>query len=171
MSHGFMDMTSKWKVQSLQWVDETSPSQKAWWVCSNVKAMLTVIFNAKGIMHHEYLPTYRQDSQLGIMKCLRDKIRRKQPELWRSGEWFFSPQRAGSFIPQNSWVFGQKQDHCASLPILLTWFGPCDFFLLPKLKNPLKGKRFATIPEKEKSLTKEFMSIPGVFEKMETPLG
>ncbi|XP_064469819.1 protein GVQW3-like [Ornithodoros turicata] len=111
------------KVQSSQWVGETSPRpKKARQVRSNVKVMLTVFFDAKGIVHHEYLPqgsTVNQTYYIEILKRRRDAIRRKRPEMWRSGDWFFY-QRSSPFSPQNSGVLGQTFDHCSSPPPLLT---------------------------------------------------
>ena len=36
---------------------------------------------------------------------------------------------------------------------------PCDFFLFPMLKRPLKGRRFETIPEIKANATKELKGI------------
>lgn len=41
----------------------------------------------------------------------------------------------------------------ASLP-------PCDFFLLPKLKTPMKGQRFTTIEEIKTAFLKELKATP-----------
>ena len=37
---------------------------------------------------------------------------------------------------------------------------PCDFWLFPKLKSPLKGKRFQTVDEIQKNTTGQLMVIP-----------
>ena len=37
---------------------------------------------------------------------------------------------------------------------------PADFFLFPKLKSALKGRRFETFDEIQKSSTKELFAIP-----------
>ena len=37
---------------------------------------------------------------------------------------------------------------------------PCDFFLFPKLKMPMKGKRFDTIDELKKKSVEELKAIP-----------
>ena len=43
---------------------------------------------------------------------------------------------------------------------------PADFFLFPKLKTPMKGKRFATIGDiKEKSKQKLLAITKGAFQK------
>ena len=37
---------------------------------------------------------------------------------------------------------------------------PCDFWLFPKLKSPLKGKRFQTIIEIQENMMGPLMAIP-----------
>ena len=54
-------------------------------------------FDASGVVHHEYLPegsTVNQTYYIEVLKRLRDAIRRKRPELWRSGDWFFHHDNA-----------------------------------------------------------------------------
>jgi len=38
--------------------------------------------------------------------------------------------------------------------------GPCDFFLLPRLKNHLKGRHFDTLDNIQNSVTDELKGIP-----------
>ena len=50
-----------------------------------------------------------------------------------------------------AWVFGKKQNRNRASTTILTGLGPSWLFFFPKLKTPMKGKRFATIEEiKEK---------------------
>ena len=54
-------------------------------------------FDASGVVHHEYPPkgsTVNQTYYTEVLKRLRDAIRRKRPELWRSGDWFFHHDNA-----------------------------------------------------------------------------
>jgi len=45
------------KAQSSQWKQSSSPRpKKAWQVCSNVKVLLTVFLDSRGVVHHEYAP-------------------------------------------------------------------------------------------------------------------
>ena len=37
---------------------------------------------------------------------------------------------------------------------------PCDFWLFPELKSPLKGKRFQTIDEIQENRTEQLMTVP-----------
>ena len=53
--------------------------------------------DASGVVHHEYLPegiTVNQTYYIEVLKRLRDAIRRKRPELWRSDDWFFHHDNA-----------------------------------------------------------------------------
>jgi len=60
------------KVQSSQWVEKSSPRpKKARQSCSNVKVMLIVFFDWKGIVHHEFVPrgeTVNKEFYLKVMK-------------------------------------------------------------------------------------------------------
>jgi hypothetical protein len=49
-------------------------------------------------------------------------------------------------------------DH--SIAALLSRFGSCGFFLFPKLKSSLKGRRFQTVEETEKNSTRDLRPIP-----------
>jgi len=52
--------------------------------------MLICFFDIKGLVRFEFVPqgqTVNQRFYLEVFKRLRDAVRRKRPELWRSGEW------------------------------------------------------------------------------------
>ena len=54
-------------------------------------------FDASGVVHHEYLPegsTVNQTYNIEVLKRLRNAIRRKTPNLWRSCDWFFHHDNA-----------------------------------------------------------------------------
>ena len=124
--------------------------------------MLTVFFYASGVVHHEYFPegsTVNQTYYFEVLKRLRDAIRRKRPELWRSGDWFFHHDNAPAlrtheFLAKHS-IGITVLPHPPYSPDL----AQCDFFLLPILKRPLKGRRFETIPEIKANATKELKGI------------
>ena len=90
------------KVQSSQWTSKTSPRpKKACQVRSKIKVLLTVFFDASGVVHHEHLPegsTVNQTYYIEVLKRLRDAIRRKRPELWSSGDWFFHHDNAPAHL-------------------------------------------------------------------------
>ncbi|XKL68112.1 hypothetical protein PGB90_003603 [Kerria lacca] len=78
------------KNQSSTWKHLDSPrAKKAQQSRSNVKAMLTVFFDCEGVVHQEYAPqrrTVNKKYYLGILKRLRDAVKRKKTkflEEWR----------------------------------------------------------------------------------------
>ena len=168
------------KVQSSQWTSKTSPRpNKVRQVRSKIKVLLPVFFYASGVVHHEYLPegfTVNQTYYIEVLKRLRDAIQRKRPELWRSGDWFFHHDNAPAHSALRIYEFLAKHSitvlpHPPYSPDL----APCDFFLFPMPKRPLKGRRFETIPEIKANATNELKgikrSVPRLLPQVETPLG
>ncbi|UYV62166.1 hypothetical protein LAZ67_1008078 [Cordylochernes scorpioides] len=93
------------KAQSSQWKLPHEPRpKKARQVRSNVKVLLTVFFDCRGVVHHEFLPQGRTPP--------------------------YSPDLA-----------------------------PCDFLLFPKLKRPMKGRRYATLDEIKTASKEELKKI------------
>ena len=125
----------------------------------NVKVLLTVVFDCNGVVHHELLPqdrTVNKEFYLEIMRRLREAIRQKRTELWKTQSWILHHDNAPAhtlllvreFLPKNKTVIMPQ-------PLYSPDLAPAEFFLLPKLKTPMKGKRFATIEKiKEKSIPK-----------------
>jgi transposase len=78
-----------------------------------------------------------------VLRRLRENIRRKRPELWRAGNLLLHDDNAPShralvtreFLTHNS-IF-TLPDALYSLDL-----APCDFFLFPKMKLQLRGRRF-----------------------------
>jgi len=79
------------KAQSSQWKHPSSPSpKKARQVCSNVKVLLTVFFNSRGVVHREYAPqgqTVIKEYYEGVICHLRNAVRRKRLDLWAAKTW------------------------------------------------------------------------------------
>ncbi|UYV62215.1 hypothetical protein LAZ67_1008243 [Cordylochernes scorpioides] len=74
------------KAQSSQWKLQHEPRpKKARQVRSNVKVLLTVFFDCRGVVHHEFLPqgrTVNKEYCLQVMRNFREAIRQKRPDLW-----------------------------------------------------------------------------------------
>lgn len=68
------------KVQSSQWKSQGEPRpKKARQVRSNVKVLLTVFFDYRGVVHHEFLPhgrTVNKEYYLEVTRRLREAIRK-----------------------------------------------------------------------------------------------
>ncbi|UYV70543.1 RGS7 [Cordylochernes scorpioides] len=140
------------KAQSSQWKLPHEPRpKKARQVRSNVKVLLTVFFDCRGVVHHEFLSqgrTVNKEYYLQVMRNLREAIRQKRPDLWKNKNWLLHHDNAPAhtsllvrdFLAKNNTLMMPQPPYSPDLP-------PCDFFLFPKLKRPMKGRRYATLDE------------------------
>jgi histone-lysine N-methyltransferase SETMAR len=159
------------KAQSSQWKNPGEPRpKKARQVRSNVKVLLTVFFDYHGVVHQEFLPqgrTVNKEYYLEVMRRLRESIRKKRPEVWKEHSWILHHDNApahtsllvSSFLAKNNTIIMPQPPYSPDL-------APCDFFLFPKLKRPMKGRRFATIEEIKAASLEELRAIPkSAFQK------
>ncbi|VVC36211.1 Transposase, type 1 [Cinara cedri] len=159
------------KQQSSQWKTPASPRpKKARQVRSNIKTMLICFFDVRGVVHSEFVPpgqTVNQAFYLEVLKRLRNSLRRKRPDLWQSGDWFFHHDNAPAHTALSVRRFLTKNDMTTvSHPPYSPDLSPCDFFLFPRMKRNMKGKRFADIDERPGStciLCFLCSSVPAVF--------
>ena len=95
------------------------------------------------------------------MRCLREAIRKKRPELWKNNLWLLHHDNAPAhssllvrnFLAKNNTVIMPQPPYSPDLV-------PCDFLLFPRLKRPMKGRRFATIEEIKTESLRELNDIP-----------
>ena len=151
------------KQASSQWKTPTSPRpKKARQVTSNVKKMLIVFFDVRGIVHREFIPpgqTVNQELYLEVLRQLRENVRRKRPELWRSGDWFPHHNNAPAYTALSvSRYLASLGRTVVPHPPYSPDLAPYDFFLFPTLKKTLNGKRFATVGE-VKTASQEALNI------------
>ena len=157
------------KFQSSQWKHpESSRTKKARQVRSNVKVMLTcffdVFFDFRGIVHHGYAPegqTINKEYYLQVLRCLRETVRRKRPDMWAAKNFQLHHDNAPAhsahvihaFLAKNSMSLVRQAPYSSDL-------ARCDFWLFPKLKTILKGRRFQSRENTMKKSTEELGSIP-----------
>ncbi|UYV83323.1 hypothetical protein LAZ67_23000513 [Cordylochernes scorpioides] len=86
------------KAQSSQWKLPHEPRpKKARQIRSNVKVLLTVFFDCRGVVHHEFLPqgrTVNKEYYLQVMRNLREEIRQKGPDLRKNKNWLLHHDNA-----------------------------------------------------------------------------
>ncbi|UYV70253.1 hypothetical protein LAZ67_7002288 [Cordylochernes scorpioides] len=135
--YGFDSETTQ---QASEWRFKNEPKpKKARKAPSKVKVMLTVFFDYQGIVHHEFQQQgsiITADSYLGVLRRLREAIRQKWPELWRSKSWILHHDNAPAHTALKISKF--LQDHSTSVfpqPPYSPDLAPCDFFLFGKLKK------------------------------------
>jgi len=76
------------------------------------------------------------------MRRLREAIRKKRPELWNNQSWVLHHDNAPAhmsllvrdFLAKTSTATMPQPPYSPDL-------APCDFFLFPKLKNSMKGRK------------------------------
>ncbi|UYV70401.1 hypothetical protein LAZ67_7002912 [Cordylochernes scorpioides] len=160
--YGFDSETTQ---QASEWRFKNEPRpKKARKTPSKVKVMLTVFFDYQGIVHHEFQQqgsTITADSYLGVLRRLREAIRQKRPELWRSKSWILHHDNAPAHTALKISKF--LQDHSTSVlpqPPYSPDLAPCDFFLFGKLKKKLKGRKFQSIEEIKVESKKAMKAIP-----------
>ncbi|UYV60866.1 hypothetical protein LAZ67_1002640 [Cordylochernes scorpioides] len=140
------------KAQSSQWKLPHEPRpKKSRQVRSNVKVLLTVFFDCRGVVHHDFLPqgrTVNKEYYPQVMRNLRVAIRQKRPDFWKIKNWLLHHDNASAhtsllvryFLAKNNTLMMPQPPYSPDL-------APCDFFLFPKLKRPIKGRRYATLDE------------------------
>jgi transposase len=133
-------------------------------VRNKVKVLLTVFFNYCGIVHHSYAPegqTIDKEYYLEVIRHLCDAVRRKRPDLWASRNWQLHHDNAPahsshliqSFLAEHGIPVVRQVPYSPDM-------APCDFWLFPKLKRPLKGSRFDSREDIMRNATKELRSLP-----------
>jgi len=81
--------------------------------------------------------------------------------LWTNQSWVLHHDNApahSSFLVRN--FLGKNETTVVPQPPYSPDLAPADFFLFPKLKSTLKGRRFNTFDEIQKNSTKELFAIP-----------
>ena len=137
--------------------------KKARQVQSNVKTMSSCFFDIKGLIHFQFIPqgqTVNQQFYLEILKPLRDAVRRKCPELWRSGEWLLHHDDAPAHTALSVRQFLMKNGMItASHPPFSLDLATCNVFLFPRMKRDLKGKRFQNVEEVRKKTMEALKAV------------
>ncbi|UYV70126.1 GK [Cordylochernes scorpioides] len=116
-----------------------------------------------GVVHHEFLPqgrTVNKEYYLQVMRNLREAIRQKRPDLWKNKNWLLHNDNAPAhtsllvrdFLAKNNTLMIPQPPYSPDL-------APCDFFLFPKLKRPMKGRRYATLDEIKTASKEELKKI------------
>ncbi|UYV60861.1 hypothetical protein LAZ67_1002633 [Cordylochernes scorpioides] len=83
---------------------------------------------------------------LGIMRCLREAVRLKRHERWQNNDWIL---HVGNARPHTAHVVLQFLAKHSTIqiphPPYSPDLAPNDFFLYPKLKMNLKGRKFDNV--------------------------
>jgi len=117
-------------------------------VRSNIKSVLICFFDQKGIVRKEFVPPGQRVNAafyVEVLKRLRKNVRRERPDHWRNNTWLLHHDNAPAyaalltrrFLTDNNMTMVLQPSNSPDL-------APSDFFLFPKLKMKLKGRRYQT---------------------------
>ncbi|UYV79154.1 hypothetical protein LAZ67_17001276 [Cordylochernes scorpioides] len=116
-----------------------------------------------GVVHHEFLPqgrTVNKEYYLQVMRNLRKAIRQKRPDFWKNKNWLLHHDNAPAhtsllvrdLLAKNNTLMMPQPPYSPDM-------ATCDFFLFPKLKRPMKGRRYATLDEIKTASKEELKKI------------
>ena len=119
-------------------------------------------FDGEGVVDYELAPrgqTINKDVE--VLKRLRDAVRRKRPRFWLGGDWLLHHDNAPALSSNLVQQFLAKQKIVQlRQPPYSPDIAPCDFWMFPKLKMALNGKRFDDIETVQSNATRELKAIP-----------
>ncbi len=151
------------KRQSCQWIQPKSDNrpQKYRQSKSTLKIMIAAFFDIHGLIHVEFVTSkVTAEVYIDILMNLRDSIRQKRQQLWRDHDWILLDDNASVHTADDTEVFRrqvrmERGPHPPYSPDL----APCDFFLFPKLKSEMRGKRYANLPDLKRAVHSVFDSF------------
>ena len=103
-------------------------------------------FYIRGIVHCEFVATGQTVNRvyyLEVLERLREKVRRKRPELFANKSWILHHDNAPSHtaLPEREFL-ATKQITVLEHPAYSPDLAPSDIFLFPNIKEILKGRHF-----------------------------
>ena len=130
-------------------------------MCWKVNNLKDWMFASSGEGTNWYWPAI--DYQRNIcchLERFRDSIRRKRPELWRTGGWMLHHDNApaDSLLLVRQYLAKNKVTVFPHLPYSPD-LAPCDFHLFPKLKLQLNGERFEDIDSIQQNVTRRLRQL------------
>ncbi len=154
------DPESKQKSQAWLARNDRRPT-KALRSRSQRRSMLVCFLDRTGCVHHEFVQrTVNWYVYVHILGHLRERIRRRRPGLWMPGSgWVHSMLLHHDNAPThkvNHTVARLMETNVETIehPPYSPDLAPCDFFLFPRLKALLRGRRFPDIQALQDKVTR-----------------
>ena len=131
-------------------------------------------FDSTGMIYIHWIPTGQTVNKEYYVEVLRESRKRfhwKRPALFKSGQWHFqqdnAPVHNSILVTDYLTKMGITVPHPPYSPDL----APCDFWLLPKLKEKFRGCCYETIEEMKEAVTKVIDTLTqgdfdGAFQKV-----
>lgn len=148
------------KRQASQWLADGEPHPvHPCRTLSIKKVLLVAFFDFKGMVHFEYIRGGTVDTAtfLQILGRFCQALRAKRPRQL----WYLHMDNAPTHTSRDTRLHllltGQRT---VSHPALSPDLAPCDFWLFPTIKKPLRGQRFRNLDEVEQAVTRQIGLIP-----------
>jgi len=147
------------KRQTEEWMHPGSPhTKKSARVVQKSRPCSSFFSDIRGVVHHEYVPagqTVNAKFYVEVLKRLRERVRRAQPELWEEKARILRQDNAPSHTSLVTREFLAKNkittmDH----PPYSSDLAPCDFNLFPKVENIMRGEHFVDVDNVKRETTK-----------------
>jgi len=151
------------RVRSSQWKSPNSPrAKKARQSRSNIKVVMIVFFDLHGIVWAEFVPrntTVISEYYKRLLEHLRNDVHRKRPEKWANG---FILHHDNTPCPTLLlvWQFlSNKNITVCPHPPYSPDLTRCNFWLFPKVKMTMEGKRFELIQDIKAATTVQLKTL------------
>jgi hypothetical protein len=103
------------------------------------------------MVHHEFVPsniTVSSDFYCDVLRCLRENVRQKRPELGCNHDWLLHHNNVPTHMSLKTTEFVTNNNMViVPHPPYSSYLAPCDFALFPKLKMKLKVRHFETVSD------------------------
>ncbi len=131
------------------------------------KAMLTAFFDFHGMVLSQFKPpreTVSADTYCQVLKDLREAVRRRHPDLWGGGRGNSTFLLHHDNAPPHTAAvtlsyIGINNIEMVAHPPYSPDLAPCDYFLFPRLKKGLRGRRFETMKAMKDAVKQELNGI------------
>ncbi len=162
------------KQMSSEWIPKGQPAMRPMKPrCDRFarKQMLTVFYDERGPVLIDFLPpgeSVTADQYLEVLQRLKERIRRKRPELWAKDPTAADPQQRKFIIHHDNATPHTASNTLAfflNIPMLphppySPDIAPCDFFLFPRMKSELAAMQIGILEELRVSVKAVLKSIP-----------
>ncbi len=150
------------KTQSSQWLSkEEEHPRKALRTCATGKSLLVSFFDWKGVVYHEYVRgrTVNKHLFIQMLHRLRLAMRRRHPGL--INDWWLHMDNAPAHKAKLTKMFLERTNtKVLPHPPYSLDMSPNDFWLYSRIKNPLRGRRFANLDDLEEAVDRQIGLIP-----------
>ncbi len=148
------------KVQASQWLSSGEPHPSHPRRARAVgKCMLITFCDWRGMLHHEYVRgrTVNSDLFVRILARFQAALHRKRPRCRRYLHMDNASPHRARITQLRLLLTGQRTiTHPPYSPDL----SPCDFWLYPRIKKGLKGRRFPDLDSLETAVDEQIAAIP-----------